>query len=129
MYNHVDEESKRFAKVRYDMNIRPVTPRERRAYLLGLTPEYIDHVESLKIKLVEARGVRCEMCGKGSKSTVRVHHRHYRTFLEEKLEDLVLMCPKCHKDLHARSRWKKLTKKDIPFVDPNWSSWLENIPE
>ena len=115
-----EEARKKYASVAYDMSIRPVTPRERRAYLLRLSPEYLDHIDLLKSQLVEARGVHCEVCGKGSKSALKVHHRHYRTFLEEKLEDLVLICSKCHADLHTRSRENRLTEQDAKFIDPEW---------
>jgi len=91
----------------------------------GSAPEYItDHMDALRAALIKGRGDRCEMCGKKSKATLHVHHRHYRTFLNEKPRDVVLLCKKCHKNLHARAAGKRLTKKDAPFVDPLWEGWL-----
>ena len=47
----------------------------------------------------------CERCGyKPWKPNLQVHHLTYERIYEEKLEDLILLCPKCHKEETARQR-------------------------
>jgi hypothetical protein len=50
----------------------------------------------------------------------------YRTIgFEKPVDDIVLLCWDCNADLHARGKNKRLNRDDIPFVDPNWATWLE----
>lgn len=70
--------------------------------------------------------ITCPKCGfqSGNKTKFVTHHRHYRTFGNERPEDVVVLCRPCHKDIHTRQWEYKLTEKDIPFVDPEWVNVL-----
>lgn len=40
----------------------------------------------------------CEKCGyEPWKPCLQVHHKNYDSAYHERLEDLILLCPKCHK--------------------------------
>ena len=54
-----------------------------------------------KHKLNEV-GHKCESCG--FRYELNVHHRYYKTFGNEDLEDLVVLCKRCHNDLHFEQK-------------------------
>ena len=43
----------------------------------------------------------CDECG--SKKTLHIHHKHYKSLFKEKEEDLVCLCKSCHEDVHGRT--------------------------
>ena len=56
------------------------------------------HWQELRKKIYSERK-RCEICGKELKK-YNIHHLTYERIGNEKEEDLMLLCPKCHKALH-----------------------------
>ena len=64
--------------------------------------KYVDYISSSKWKRlrdtkIESVGSVCERCGISKFSErLEVHHLHYRTFKQERLEDLQVLCHKCH---------------------------------
>ena len=56
---------------------------------------------------LKASGYTCELCG--SAINLQVHHISYSHFGAEPLEDLIVLCAKCHKTLHC----KDLQRKDL----------------
>lgn len=47
----------------------------------------------------------CERCGyKPYKPCLQVHHLTYANLFNEPLEDLILLCPKCHKEETKRQK-------------------------
>lgn len=56
-----------------------------------------DNWKELKRKVL-VRDRRCVICG--SSLYLETHHLHYRNKGNEKLEDLVLLCAKCHQKVH-----------------------------
>ena len=59
-------------------------------------------------KKAEARkeidGNKCALCGKTE--GLQVHHKHYRTFMNENVEqDLITLCKDCHNDVHEEKEW------------------------
>lgn len=47
----------------------------------------------------------CERCGyKPWKPILQVHHLTYERIFNEDLEDLLLICPSCHKQLHKEGK-------------------------
>ena len=43
----------------------------------------------------------CENCGYSPyKPCLQVHHKTYERLFCEELEDLILLCPRCHKEIH-----------------------------
>ena len=90
---------------------------------VAVNPERITTLLKLAI---EHYGRKCARCG--SKKRLTVHHRHYRAIGYEKpVEDIVLLCGKCHEDLHERGKDKKLNRNDLPYVDPAWAEWLKDV--
>jgi len=51
-----------------------------------------------KQRLYES-GLQCEMCK--SNNHLEVHHLHYHSLGKEQLDDLVVLCKKCHTATHA----------------------------
>lgn len=47
----------------------------------------------------------CERCGyRPWKPILQVHHLTYERIFNEDLEDLILICPRCHKQLHKEGK-------------------------
>lgn len=52
----------------------------------------------------EFDGHKCALCGKTE--GLQVHHIHYRTFMNENVEqDLITLCKDCHNDVHEEKEW------------------------
>ncbi len=49
----------------------------------------------------------CEKCG--FKHELNVHHKHYKTYGNEKMEDLKVLCKRCHNDFHHFGDGEKKT--------------------
>ena len=58
-----------------------------------------DDWHTLKNDVIDCAGERCENCGKQTKK-LDVHHLTYDNFGDEKREDLMALCLKCHMDVH-----------------------------
>ncbi len=58
---------------------------------------------SLRSRLIEEAGHRCEVCGKKSK-TLQIHHKTYANFGAEIDADLIVLCGGCHMRAH-RIQW------------------------
>ncbi len=60
---------------------------------------YINSIEwgKKRIKKLESTKYKCEIC-KGKAN--QVHHKHYKTLYNEKLDDLQSVCGNCHKNEH-----------------------------
>lgn len=54
--------------------------------------------EDIRQRLFNARGKQCEECG--SKRRIEVHHLTYDNIGKERLEDLQILCRKCHHGKH-----------------------------
>ncbi len=82
--------------------------------------EYNDYIVSkewyqLKIDILEKRGSCCERCNKSKPYNIlQLHHLTYERLFNEEPQDLILICPKCHRkehDLHKKQPPKKAPKK------------------
>jgi 5-methylcytosine-specific restriction endonuclease McrA len=62
-----------------------------------------------KQELFNIVGRNCEKCG--SKKNIEVHHLHYKNIFKEKIEDLKVLCDKCHKKEHGIDLGKKNKKR------------------
>lgn len=64
--------------------------------------DYKSYINSKKWKKIRARkleqaGYICERCGISKYSAkLEVHHKHYFRLGNENLNDLIVLCPKCH---------------------------------
>lgn len=56
-------------------------------------------------KLIRLKGGKCEK--RDSAKSLHVHHLHYKNIFHEKMEDLQLLCKKCHYKIHKRAAPKK----------------------
>lgn len=69
--------------------------------------QYKDYLKTLqwfdlKMEVYKRDSYRCRQCHKDlSKFNGEVHHTHYDNIYNEKLEDLVLVCPECHELIHT----------------------------
>jgi hypothetical protein len=51
----------------------------------------------------QAAGWQCEKCGRGgNKSTLHLHHKHYKTLYKERRRDVEVLCEKCHAKRHGK---------------------------
>jgi hypothetical protein len=51
---------------------------------------------------------KCQICG--TDKSLQCHHLHYRTLGRETLEDILVVCLKCHCNLHGVKKFKKKRK-------------------
>lgn len=68
--------------------------------------EYNEYLNSVKWRnfrqdVFAHYGNKCILCDSPTK--VEVHHKHYRTFGNETLQDVVPLCQKCHRKHHGRT--------------------------
>lgn len=52
------------------------------------------HWRTIRVKKLLAVGEQCERCG--SKALLQVHHKNYASLFNESLDDLEVLCAKCH---------------------------------
>ena len=70
----------------------------------------------MKVELISSRGNRCERC-KDTGKRLDVHHITYARIFNEEPSDLMLVCRKCHQQIHGldmygnKSKGPKITKK------------------
>jgi hypothetical protein len=69
--------------------------------------------KSLKRKVIEQRGNRCERCAQESAS-LALHHLHYRSLGSEQAEDVELLCRDCHSKADEARAAKGRPKRDDP---------------
>jgi 5-methylcytosine-specific restriction endonuclease McrA len=70
-------------------------------------------------RLVE-RGWKCERC-RSLAYDLQLHHRHYDTLGDERDEDLVLLCPPCHRRADAERMREREAEQWRRRVD-GWAS-------
>lgn len=63
--------------------------------------------QSLKKRLVESRGSRCQRCGYDKAEILQIHHQD-RDRENNRLKNLELLCPNCHSEEHFLFGKKKL---------------------
>ena len=62
-------------------------------------------------KILERDNHTCQNKTCGSHKTLVCHHRHYRNVFNERDEDLVILCRRCHDKIHKRRKSKQKRKK------------------
>lgn len=65
--------------------------------------EYLnsDHWKQIRLKALERAGNKCQLCS--SKENLNVHHNTYKNRGHEDLNDLVVLCRKCHAKFHDKT--------------------------
>lgn len=61
------------------------------------------HWQQLRQEVLRRAGGRCEKCGyqPWKPNGLQVHHLTYSNVGNEKLDDLIVVCPRCHMELHG----------------------------
>ena len=58
---------------------------------------------STRARILKRAGDKCEVCG--AEGTLHIHHKTYRRVGGNELdEDLIVLCPKCHKRVHELAK-------------------------
>lgn len=65
----------------------------------------------------------CQICGKRSETELEVHHRNYDNLYNEKVEDLITLCFKCHNIEQERYKVKKEVNKSFGSFKEESSFW------
>ena len=60
-----------------------------------------DHWISIRLERLKFAGHKCEACNLGNDEGVSLecHHRHYETFGDESLTDVLILCRECHEEI------------------------------
>ena len=58
-----------------------------------------EHWHDLRHTALLKYNCKCELCG-SCKPHPHVHHIHYRNLTDVKIDDLMVLCEKCHSDVH-----------------------------
>lgn len=76
-------------------------------YHLGQPRDRVVSQRALKVRLLEARGTKCERCDYDRPEILQVHHKNRDTGNNE-FDNLELVCPNCHFEEHHLERsWLK----------------------
>lgn len=62
-----------------------------------------DHWDMLRDKAIKHYGGKCSECG--SFLNIQVHHTNYKNIYDVTVEDLQLLCKKCHNSKHPDKRF------------------------
>lgn len=58
------------------------------------------HWYEIREKALERAGERCELCN--STTRLQVHHKSYENIWREELEDVIVLCRRCHAKFHDK---------------------------
>ena len=61
-------------------------------------PFYCEHCSKIKLRNLIKKRPKCQKC---KEQGTQIHHLTYERVGNEKLTDLVLLCDKCHMDVHT----------------------------
>lgn len=99
------------------------------------TKRYVDHAIWIKEhtiylqspawrafrETIIAERCTCQKCG--SCAFLHVHHKHYRTYHVERPQDVLLLCGRCHDELHAGQKAQtalNLENYSVEFLIPRY---------
>lgn len=83
-------------------------------YKIGRPKDKAKYQLGLKIRLIEARGAKCERCEYGKPEILQVHYKD-RDRNNSELNNLELVCPNCHCEEHYLE--KSLVRGKFSNVD------------
>jgi len=92
--------------------------------------EYIDSHEWWSIRRAAMRraNFRCEQEKPGEprhEGALEVHHRHYRTLGCERLEDVEVLCPSCHRAKRIPRNLQKRLLEEFHGQERLFERWIE----
>ncbi len=73
--------------------------REGVKYGLGRPKDKVEEIRSIKIRLLQNRGEKCERCGYSKSEVLQVHHKD-RNNKNNDFKNLEIICPNCHYEDH-----------------------------
>ncbi len=75
----------------------------------GRYSEYMlsDEWEKTRQKALRVHGRWCFVCGRTG--NLQVHHKTYERFLNERMDDLMVLCKRCHGLVHSKLKDDKET--------------------
>ncbi len=83
------------------------TNRAGTKYKIGSPKDKVSDQRAIKLRLIKARGTKCERCGYARLEILHVHHRN-RDRNNNSLSNLELICPNCHFEEHYLNKsWLK----------------------
>lgn len=68
-------------------------------YKIGRPKDIVKSQKSLKVRLLDARGSKCERCSYSKYEILQIHHKD-RDRKNNDLKNLELICPNCHYEEH-----------------------------
>lgn len=68
--------------------------------------------EIIKKRLIEMRGMKCELCGYHKYEILHIHHKD-RNRLNNSFDNLELVCPNCHYEKHYVEKTKLENRLEI----------------
>jgi hypothetical protein len=71
-----------------------------------------NHWKKLRLRIAQERNYRCEVCDKMIRKRYHIHHLTYDNIGNEKDEDLMFLCEKCHNEIHKGKIERSKTKKE-----------------
>lgn len=71
-----------------------------------------EHWRNLRKRIAYQRNFTCEKCNKKIISKYHIHHLTYENIGNEKDEDLMFLCEKCHNKIHNGKVQKKKIRKE-----------------
>jgi hypothetical protein len=79
-------------------------------------PEYLetDHWKLLRMKVFADRKGICEICGLHMVRGFQAHHKTYERVGHENIEDLMLLCNRCHRNQHPEKQEEKEKSEPLP---------------
>jgi hypothetical protein len=76
-------------------------------YKLGRPKDKVEDVRSIKIRLLQDRGQKCERCNYDKLEILQVHHKD-RNNINNDFKNLEIICPNCHfEDHYLENSWLK----------------------
>lgn len=69
-------------------------------YTMNRPKDKVVTIRSLKVRLLETRGEKCERCSYSKSEILQVHHKN-RNRSDNRVQNLELICPNCHYEEHG----------------------------
>jgi Zn finger protein HypA/HybF involved in hydrogenase expression len=101
---------------------------------LTFEQEYIEYIASTAWKRIRAEKIKqaggnCEKCGISKWSVVLgVHHKTYKHFKHERMDELEVLCPKCHGIEDEKRKADQVAKKPHSPLVRGFENWMNNNP-
>lgn len=95
--------------------------------------EYISYINSSRWKKkrqqrLEISDYKCDLCGISKWSAkLEVHHQHYENFMNERMEDLMVVCPKCHENQDKLRERDTRIKNKRKLVQAQFNGWATKV--